>query len=283
MVGSRCSLGCPVRSESGPTPFARPFGPHCSLTLAGVTAPAGDKARRERLCRYVTRPAFASEQVERLADGRVRFELRRPRASQETHLVAAPDILSSRRTSHVLWVVRSTGLPAETRLADPSASPPRTHVSRRARACGEMAKSSGAGARHLGPVSPPPAGAGHGDVTARDRAPARRAAAVTEGSTVLGDADEAGLRARCARVRALWGAHAGHRRDPGVGPDTPRALAPRARSGDAETPPRTCSTRDRALAGGLNRRPGDLRPGTRTRGRARPPRAPGVSPPPPGP
>ncbi len=58
---------------------------------AGVTAPAGDKARRERLCRYVTRPAFASEQVERLADGRVRFELRRPRASQETHLVAAPD------------------------------------------------------------------------------------------------------------------------------------------------------------------------------------------------
>ncbi len=78
MLGSRCSLGCPVRSESGPTPSARPFGPCCSRTLAGVTAPAGDKARRERLCRYVTRPAFASEQVERLADARVRFEPRGP-------------------------------------------------------------------------------------------------------------------------------------------------------------------------------------------------------------
>ena len=45
---------------------------------ANVAVPAGDRARLERLCRYVARPPLASERLEILPDGRLAYEFKRP-------------------------------------------------------------------------------------------------------------------------------------------------------------------------------------------------------------
>ena len=45
---------------------------------ANVAVPARDRARLERLCRYVARPPLASERLERLPDGRLVYEFKRP-------------------------------------------------------------------------------------------------------------------------------------------------------------------------------------------------------------
>ena len=47
------------------------------LHAARIVA-AGDRAGLERLCRYGLRPAFSQERLTLLADGRVRYRLRRP-------------------------------------------------------------------------------------------------------------------------------------------------------------------------------------------------------------
>ncbi len=44
---------------------------------ADVGVPARDRAKLERLCRYVARPAIASERLELLPDGRVRYRFKR--------------------------------------------------------------------------------------------------------------------------------------------------------------------------------------------------------------
>jgi hypothetical protein len=44
---------------------------------ADLCVPARDRAQLERLCRYVARPAIASERLELLADGRVRYNFKR--------------------------------------------------------------------------------------------------------------------------------------------------------------------------------------------------------------
>jgi len=43
---------------------------------AGVAIAATDRAGLERLCRYMARPALASERIERLADGRILYRMR---------------------------------------------------------------------------------------------------------------------------------------------------------------------------------------------------------------
>jgi hypothetical protein len=57
---------------------------------AGVRIRKGDREGLERLCRYVTRPAFSQERLSLLPDGRVRYELRRPRPDGSTSLVLTP-------------------------------------------------------------------------------------------------------------------------------------------------------------------------------------------------
>ena len=57
-------------------------GPRCAnvggVSLhADVCAPARDRKRLERLCRYVSRPPIASERLSRLTDGRVLYRLKR--------------------------------------------------------------------------------------------------------------------------------------------------------------------------------------------------------------
>jgi hypothetical protein len=78
-------------------PEALPFstGERCASVggvsvHANVSVPARDRARLERLCRYVARPPIASERLSRLADGRLRYRLRRRWRDGTTHLIFAP-------------------------------------------------------------------------------------------------------------------------------------------------------------------------------------------------
>lgn len=57
---------------------------------AGVTMRAGDREGLERLLRYCARPAFSLERLSELGDGRVAYELRKPRKNGATHLVMTP-------------------------------------------------------------------------------------------------------------------------------------------------------------------------------------------------
>jgi hypothetical protein len=57
---------------------------------AGVTVRAGDREGLERLLRYCARPPFSLERLSILSDGRVAYQLRKPRRNGATHLVLEP-------------------------------------------------------------------------------------------------------------------------------------------------------------------------------------------------
>jgi hypothetical protein len=66
---------------------------------AGVTIDAPDREGLERLLRYGARPAFSSERLSLLRDGRVAYLLRRPRSNGATHLVLDPIVFLARIAS----------------------------------------------------------------------------------------------------------------------------------------------------------------------------------------
>jgi hypothetical protein len=57
---------------------------------AGVTVPQGDRAGRERLARYVSRPPLADAQLSETADGRIAVRMRKRRFTGDTHVVLDP-------------------------------------------------------------------------------------------------------------------------------------------------------------------------------------------------
>jgi len=57
---------------------------------ANVWVGPADRARLEQLCRYVLRPPLAENRLRRLADGRVRLELKRAWRDGTTHLLFEP-------------------------------------------------------------------------------------------------------------------------------------------------------------------------------------------------
>jgi hypothetical protein len=63
---------------------------------AGVSVPAGDRARLERLCRYVARPPVATERLSRLTDGRLLYRLKRRWRDGTTHVIFEPQELLER-------------------------------------------------------------------------------------------------------------------------------------------------------------------------------------------
>ncbi|MBW2281154.1 MAG: transposase [Deltaproteobacteria bacterium] len=78
-----------------PDVLERSSAPLCAqvagLSLhAGVCVPARDRARLERLCRYVARPPIATDRLSRLADGNVCYRLRRAWRDGTTHVVLEP-------------------------------------------------------------------------------------------------------------------------------------------------------------------------------------------------
>ena len=82
-------LGRPEAAKGWVSPKDKPnAAAHEGFTLhAGVRMRAGDKEGLEKLCRYVLRPPFSEERLERLPDGRVLYGFRRPRADGTSHLV----------------------------------------------------------------------------------------------------------------------------------------------------------------------------------------------------
>jgi hypothetical protein len=57
---------------------------------AGVRIRKGDRKGLEQLARYLLRPPFAEERLERLPDGRALYRFRRPRMDGSTHLLLEP-------------------------------------------------------------------------------------------------------------------------------------------------------------------------------------------------
>jgi hypothetical protein len=57
---------------------------------AGVYVPAAKRDRLERLCRYMARPALASDRLERLPDGRIAYRLRHPWRDGTTGIIFEP-------------------------------------------------------------------------------------------------------------------------------------------------------------------------------------------------
>jgi hypothetical protein len=60
---------------------------------AGVSVAGTDREGLERLCRYVARPAIATERLSELPDGRIAYELRHPWSDGTTRVVFEPQTL----------------------------------------------------------------------------------------------------------------------------------------------------------------------------------------------
>ncbi len=66
---------------------------------AGVAVGGQDRARLERLCRYISRPPIARERLLELPDGRIAYRLRHPWRNGTTHVVFEPTELIEKLAS----------------------------------------------------------------------------------------------------------------------------------------------------------------------------------------
>ena len=60
---------------------------------AGVYIPGSDRERLERVCRYTGRPPLAIDRLSKLSDGRIRYRLRHPCATEQRTLCLSPPSL----------------------------------------------------------------------------------------------------------------------------------------------------------------------------------------------
>jgi ribosomal protein S27E len=72
-------------------PFVNTVGEVAGFSLhAGVAARANERAKLERLCRYVTRPPVSTKRLSLTRNGRVRYELKTPWRNGTTHVIFEP-------------------------------------------------------------------------------------------------------------------------------------------------------------------------------------------------
>ena len=88
------------------TPTSQRFKPFLSeysgLSLhAGIFCPAHDRKKRERLCRYISRPSLSEERLSLNAKGQVVYKLKTAYRNGTTHIVLSPLDLLSRLASLV--------------------------------------------------------------------------------------------------------------------------------------------------------------------------------------
>jgi hypothetical protein len=57
---------------------------------AGVATKANERAKLERLCRYITRPAVSTKRLSLIRNGQVRYELKTPYSNGTTHVLFEP-------------------------------------------------------------------------------------------------------------------------------------------------------------------------------------------------
>jgi len=69
-------------------PLSSPLGETAGFSLhAGVATQAHERAKLERLCRYITRPAISMKRLSLTGNGQVRYELKTPYSDGTTHIV----------------------------------------------------------------------------------------------------------------------------------------------------------------------------------------------------
>ncbi len=66
---------------------------------AGVATKANERAKLERLCRYITRPAVSTKRLSLTRNGQVRYELKTPWRNGTTHVIFEPLDFISRLVS----------------------------------------------------------------------------------------------------------------------------------------------------------------------------------------
>jgi hypothetical protein len=72
-------------------PFSGSVGEAAGFSLhAGVAANANERAKLERLCRYISRPALSTKRLSLTRNGQVRYELKTPWRNGTTHVVFEP-------------------------------------------------------------------------------------------------------------------------------------------------------------------------------------------------
>ena len=72
---SHCKLCLTVIRQ---TRFQAPLGEVAGFSLhAGVATKANERAKLERLCRYITRPAVSTKRLSLTRNGQVRYELKK--------------------------------------------------------------------------------------------------------------------------------------------------------------------------------------------------------------
>ena len=77
--------------DSGEDPFTTRVGNVAGFSLhAGVATRANERAKLERLCRYITRSAVSTKRLSMTRNGRVRYELKTPWCNGTTHVVFDP-------------------------------------------------------------------------------------------------------------------------------------------------------------------------------------------------
>jgi hypothetical protein len=62
----------------------------CFSLHAGVSTKAYERAKLERLCRYITRPAVSTKRLSMTRNGRVRYELKTPWRNGTPHVIFEP-------------------------------------------------------------------------------------------------------------------------------------------------------------------------------------------------
>jgi len=83
-------------------PFSNSIGETAGFSLhAGVATKANERAKLERLCRYITRPAVSTKRLSLTRNGQVRYELKTPWRNGTTHVIFEPLDFISRLVSLV--------------------------------------------------------------------------------------------------------------------------------------------------------------------------------------
>ena len=73
------------------SPFSSSAGEVAGFSLhAGVVTKTNERAKLERLCRYITRPAVSTKRLSITRNGRVRYELKTPWRNGTTHVIFEP-------------------------------------------------------------------------------------------------------------------------------------------------------------------------------------------------
>ncbi len=80
--------------------FSSSIGETAGFSLhAGVATKANERAKLERLCRYITRPAVSTKRLSLTRNGQVRYELKTPWRNGTTHVIFEPLDFISRLVS----------------------------------------------------------------------------------------------------------------------------------------------------------------------------------------